>query len=417
MYNVVDTYFGGLISTQALAALSLAFPVFFIIIAMGNGISTGATALTANALGAGDRKEAKLFAIQGITFGVLTAFALTFFGFYTSPFLFSVLGASDEYLMISVGYMNTIFLGAVFFMLIYMFTSILNAMGDTRPFRNFLILGFLLNILLDPWFIYGGLGIPAMGFIGIALATVLIQVIGCFYLGFRVHKTGLISNKELQDIFPKFRPFVEIARQGFPASFSMITVGLGIFVITYFISKFGKEGVAAYGIATRVEQIVLLPSIGLNVATLTIVAQNNGAKLFDRVRETVKTGLRYGAFLMAIGTVGVLILARYLMGLFTDDASVIEIGTTYLRISAFLLYGYVILFLHVAALQGLKRPMFAIWIGLFRQILAPVILFHLLSQVLDFGLLGIWWGIFSINWFSAGVTLFYARWVMKKIAV
>ncbi|MGD9031389.1 MAG: MATE family efflux transporter [Desulfobacteraceae bacterium] len=415
MFNVVDTFFGGLISTQTLAALSLSFPVFFVIIAMASGFSTGTTALIGNALGAGNRNEARLFGIQGISFGVLVSFIMTWVGLYASPYLFSVLGASDDYLSTCLIYMNTIFLGTVFFMLVHMLNAILVALGDTRSFRNFLIAGFLLNIILDPWFIYGGLGIPPLEIAGIALATVLIQLSGGVYMGIKVYKTGLMSNKSMRDILPKPGYFKEIARQGFPASLNMITVGVGIFVITYFISKFGKEAVAAYGIATRVEQIVLFPTIGLNTATLTIVAQNNGAKLFGRIRETLALALRYGGILMGIGTIGVFLLAEQLMGLFTSDEKVVEIGATYLRIAAFVFYAYVILYVNVAALQGVKRPMYAIWIGLYRQIIAPIIVFYFLTQILDFGLMAIWWGIFSVTWSAAVITFFYARRLLRKV--
>jgi putative MATE family efflux protein len=403
-----------LISTQALASLSLSFPVFFIIIAMGMGISTGTTALIANALGAGQTAEAKIFAVQGITFGNLTAIALTGLGIYASPTMFRILGASNGYLVMVVTYMNTIFVGTIFFILLYMLNAVLNGMGDTRPFRNFLIAGFFMNIILDPWFIYGGFGLPAMGITGIALATVIIQAMGCLYLGFKVYRTGLISDRAVSDIFPKPGPFKEIARQGLPASFNMLTVGMGIFVITYFVSHFGKEAVAAYGIAMRVEQIVLVPTIGLNIATLTLVAQNNGAGRFDRVYAALHTCLKYGAYVMAMGSLAIFIGARPLMGLFTSDESVIDVGATYLRIDALVLYAYVVLFVHVAALQGMKRPMFAVWIGLYRQIAAPFILFWTVTRVFDFGLLGLWWGIFAITWSGAVLTLVYARSLLKK---
>ncbi len=409
LYNAVDTFYAGLISTQALASLSLSFPVFFIIIAMGTGISTGTTALIANALGADNNSESRLYAVQGITFGNVTGIVLTGTGIYGSPFLLRILGASDDYLLMAVMYINTIFLGAVLFMLLYMFNSVLYAMGETRPFRNFLISGFLLNLVLDPWFIYGGLGLPAMGVFGIALATVIIQGIGCVYLGYKVHRTGLIANYSVKDILPKPGAFMEIARQGLPASMNMLTVGMGIFVITFFVSWFGKEAVAAYGIAMRIEQIVLVPTIGLNIAALTIVAQNNGAGLYDRVRETLLKCLKYGACIMAGGSVVILAAARVLMGLFTGDEAVISIGATYLRIDALVLYAYVLLFVHVAALQGMKRPMFAVWIGLYRQIIAPFALFWILTRVFSFGLLGIWWGIFAVTWSAAIITLVYAR--------
>jgi len=415
MFNVVDTYFGGLISTEVLAALSLSLSVYFIIIAMGTGISTGTTALIANALGAGNRQQARLFATQGITFGILTAIVLTFLGIYLSPYLFAILGATDRYLVTSILYMNTIFTGTVFFLLAYMLNAILNALGDTRSFRNFLITGFFLNIIFDPWFIYGGVGLPALGIVGIGLATVVIQCLGCLYLGFKVYRTGVIVGKELREIFPMLRPFKEIARQGLPASINMITVGIGFFVITYFASKFGKEAVAAYGIGIRVEQMILIPTVGLNIATLTLAAQNNGAGLFARVRETLTTALRYGGIIMAAGTVIIFVLAPYFMALFTDDETVITIGITYLRIDSLVFYAYVILFTSIAAMQGIKKPMFAIWIGFARQLVAPLIVFTILIDILHCGLLGIWWGFFSITWGAAVFTIVYVLHHLKGL--
>jgi putative MATE family efflux protein len=417
MYNVVDTYFAGLISTQALASLSLSLPVFFIIIATGTGISTGATALIANALGAGKRDEAKLYAAQAISFGILTAFALTILGLLISPFLFRVLGADGEYLSMVLDYMNPLFLGAVLFLVLYMFNAVLNGQGETKPFRNVLIVGFFLNIGLDPWFIYGGLGVPAMGVVGIALATLAAQAVGCVYLGYKVLQSGLVSRADLAKALPRLEPFKEIARQGLPASVNMLTVGIGIFVITYFVSLFGKEAVAAYGSAMRVEQIVLVPSIGLNIATLTLVAQNNGARLYGRIRQTLNTALSYGAVLMAAGMLLVLVGADYLMTFFTEEPSVIRIGATYLRIDALVFYAYVVLFAHVAALQGMKKPLYALWIGLYRQIAAPAALFWSLVHVFEAGLTGIWWGIFGVTWSAALFTLFYARrWIGRESA-
>jgi len=112
MYNVVDTYFGGLISTQALAALSLSFPIFFIIISIGSGLSTGATALMATSAGAGNSAQVRLFAVQGVTYGLILSLIVTLFGIWSSPFLFSTLGASGIYLDVSLQYMNTIFAGS-----------------------------------------------------------------------------------------------------------------------------------------------------------------------------------------------------------------------------------------------------------------------------------------------------------------
>ncbi len=415
MYNVVDTYFAGLLSTQILAALSLSFPVFFIIISMSSGIGTGATALIGGALGAKDEAEARLYALQGSSFAFLMGLVLTVFGWTVSPAIFSLMGASESYLRDCLLYMDAIFAGAVFFTMIQMFNSMLNAQGDTKTFRNFLIVGFVLNVALDPWFIYGGFGVPAMGIRGVAVATVLIHIIGCVYLWRQTYKTGLFTGGRLRDLLPQWRPFKDIARQGFPSSLNFMTIALGMFVITYFLSRFGQETVAAYGVAIRVEQIALLPAIGLNVATLSIVAQNYGAKNFGRIHETLKKALQYGGAVSIIGTFCVFVFGKYLVGFFSDDPQVIQIGATYLKIDAFVFYAYVVLFVHLAALQGMKRPMFALAVGAYRQIAAPYLLFYLLTEIFTFGVLGIWWGIFLVTWSAALITFFYARRVFQRV--
>jgi len=113
--------------------------------------------------------------------------------------------------------------------------------------------------------------------------------------------------------------------------------------------------------------------------------------------------------------IGVLIAAPYLMTVFSDSKPVVEIGTVYLRIDALVFYAYLILFIYVAAMQGMKKPMFAIWIGLYRQLIAPFILFSVLIKIFDFGLTGIWWGIFSIAWSAALFTLVYTRRTLNRV--
>jgi putative MATE family efflux protein len=386
LFNAVDTWWGGRISTQALAALSLSLPVFFLIIAIGSGLGAGTTALIGTALGRGDRQKAAIFAVQGISFGLAISVLLTLLGLAAARPLFAILGASGEYLDIGIAYMNVIFAGTLFFIVNYMLAAILNALGDTKPFRNFLIGGCLLNAGFDPWFIYGGFGLPSLGFAGIALATILVQALGCIYLCSKVRRTSFMAVCRLGGLRPNLAAYREIARQGIPAAANLFTMGLGIFVITYFVSAFGKAAVAAYGAAMRIEQIMLLPTIGLSTATLTLVAQNCGARLPERMRATVKTALAYGAAIMLAGTLLVFSLAGPLMALFTDDAAVIAIGRSYLKISAFILYAYVVLSIGVSALQGIKKPLFGLGIGLWRQIVAPIAVFWLLTHLAGTGL-------------------------------
>jgi putative MATE family efflux protein len=407
MFNVVDTFYGGMISTEALAALSLSFPVFFLIIAVGAGISTGATALIGHALGSGDRVQARDLAGQALSFGLLHGVLVTFVGLLLAPWLFSLLGATGSVLALALQYMNAILAGSIFFLVNFVANSVLNATGDSRSFRNFLVTGFFLNLLLDPWFLYGWLGVPALGLAGVAWATVLVQAMGNCYLLAKVMRAGIMSGFHWSELIPKRRAYLELARQGFPSSLNMLTVGTGIFVITWFVGRFGKDAVAAYGIGSRIEQIALLPVMGLNVAILALVAQNHGAKRLERVVETVGTALKAGITLMCAGTCAVFVGARPLMGLFTKDDAVIGIGVSFLRVEAFVMIAYVILYTCVAALQGLKRPVFPLAIGLLRQIVLPLPVFYLFSVVFNWGVTGIWWGILCVTWGAAAFALIY----------
>ena len=191
-------------------------------------------------------------------------------------------------------------------------------------------------------------------------------------------------------------------------------IALGFFVIFRFVSGFGPEAAAAYGIATRIDQIVLLPTIGLSVAALTITAQNFGAGKIDRIRENMKKNLVYGAVLLLPLSVPIFLLARPLMAFFTDDPAVISIGAEYLRIDAFTLYGYVLIFVPTSILQGMKRPLFAIWLGLSRQVAAPFLLFTLFTKFLGYPITSLWFSILAIVWISAGIAFWFARRTIKK---
>jgi putative MATE family efflux protein len=416
MFNVVDTFYGGSISTTALAALGLAFPVFFIVIAIGGGISTGATALTGHLLGSGDEEGARLQAAQTISFALLHGILLFIVGSTLTPVIFRLLGADGDYLRLAVEYMNALFIGAPFFIGNHAINSTLNAWGDPRPFRNFLVAGFLANLVLDPLFIFGWGPIPPQGLSGIAWATVVIHLSGSLYLLHAARRTGLIDGRTPGLMVPRRRPYLDLMRQGFPASITMLTVALGIFVITWYLGRFGSQAVAAYSIGARVEQMAVLPIMGLNIATLALVAQNSGARDFGRVRETVRWALAAGLSLTLCSAVPLFLLATTLAGLFTSDREVAAIAGNYLHFSAFTLPAYLVLYVCSFALQGLKRPLFPIMLGVYRQLLAPLPLFWLLAFVLGLGISGIWWSILSITWSAALVAITVTLVTVRRLA-
>jgi putative MATE family efflux protein len=415
MFNVVDTLWAARIDTEAAASLALSLPVYFIITAMAAGIGTGSTALMGAALGARDRDQASLIAVQMLSFGIVISALLAWFGLTYSPVIFGWLGAEGVYLDTCLSYMNPIFACNAVTVALFLFNAVLQSLGDTKSMRNVLIFTATLNVVLDPWFIYGGFGLPAMGLQGVAWATIILQFLGALYLLSRARATGLIKTDAGRNLIPRPAIYTDIARQGFPAALNSMTIALGFFVIFRFVSQFGPEASAAYGIATRIDQIVLLPTIGLGTAALTITAQNFGANKIDRIRETMRKNLLYGAAMLLPLSVPIFLFAEPLMRLFTPDPAVIAIGAEYLRIDAFTLYGYVLIFVPTSTLQGMKRPQFAIWLGLSRQVAAPYLLFTLFTKYLGYGTLSLWLSILFIVWTAAAIALWYTRKTLKTL--
>ena len=414
MYNVVDSFYAGQISTTALAALGLSFPVYLLIVASSSGTSRGTSALIANAIGSEDRQSQRTYIAQSLSLGILLSVVMTILGLLLARPLFQIMGADGEYLQTSLDYIHPIFMGAVFVIMISLSNGILVAHGDSKTYSRVLIVGFFLNVMLDPWFVYGGFGLPAMGITGIALATVLIQGCGCVYMFSSVVRRGLLEGVSWRSFIPNLRVYLEIAQQALPASFNIMSVALGFFVTTYFLKTFGEPTVAAYAATTRIEQIVLLPSFGLYAAIMALVGQNNGAGNIGRIKETMRVCNRYGLILTLTSSTVMFFMASYLMQIFSSDPEVIGIGVTCLRIFAFVQWAYVMTSTHIAMLQAIKRPMYGFFESVLRKIILPMPLLWLFIAQWEKSVLWIWYTSASTTVLMTIVTVIYARSVLRK---
>ncbi len=415
MYNVVDTFYAGLISTQAISALTLSFMIFFLIIGFGYGFSSAITALLGNALGKRKYKLASIYAHKGLIFVPIIGLGLSIIGYFFAPNLFILLGAKEEYLQLSLDYINPILFGAVFFMFNFSLNSILVATGDTKTYRNSLIFGFFANLIFNPLFMYGFLFIPAMGIKGIAFATVLIQIINMFYLFYKVLQTKLIHFEKLKYFIPNIRIYKQFLLQGIPSSLNMLTMAIGSLILTYFVSHYGVFAVAGYGIGYRVEQLMLLPALGLSTAVLALVSNNFGAKKYDRVIETMKVSLKYGFIISTVGIVTLTLLGRFIISFFDSNPIVVNFGVEYLLIEIWIFYAYVILFVCISTLQAIKQPKMLLYIGLYRQIFAKLIISYLIVKYFELDFIYLWFGILFMIYSAAIFAYFYTNNLLKKL--
>ncbi|MEM9026687.1 MAG: MATE family efflux transporter, partial [Verrucomicrobiota bacterium] len=166
---------------------------------------------------------------------------------------------------------------------------------------------------------------------------------------------------------------------------------------------------------TRIEQIALLPAIGLGSAIVSIVGQNNGAGKMDRVQACVRLCVRYGFFLIISASVPLFFFAKQLVGVFTDDPAVIEAGAVYIKIMAFIQWSYVVTFIYAGFLQAVKRPGYGFVESVIRKIVLPIAVFFLLVKVFDVGLNSFWFGMVGINVTMALVTILYGQWMLKRL--
>ena len=412
LYNVVDVYYAGLISTDAQAGLAISFQVFFIMIALGFGLSTGMSALVGNALGEHNETDARRLAGQGISYGIITSVVIAVLGFAVAPMLIALISEPGSYRDAANSYIRWLLFATISFQLAFGANGILTAQGDTVSMQRAQIAAFFANLVLNPLFIFGIPGVvDGIGFNGIALSTIVSQTGVLIYILYRVRNSSVFENGP-PDLRPHIPDFKSITGQALPASFAMIVMMIGGFVVQYFLKGFGGEAIAAYGVALRIEQLLLLPAFGITGALLPIAAQNFGAKNFDRVREAAFFCAKTGVALMLCASVVLWVAGRFAMGIFTDDTEVIRIGASYLAVDGFILPVYVMLFGINSLLQAFKKPMMTLWIGIYRQGIGIAVFVSLFVLVLDLGVWGVWFGIAT-----AVITGFFlALWLTERIA-
>jgi putative MATE family efflux protein len=400
LFNVVDTYFAGSLSLEALAGLTVSFPIFFILIALASGIGTGSTALAGYHLGRKDIASYHQLAKNAIILSIFVALVLVAFTPSVIPWLLRLAGAQDLVFQYGLDYMNVIIYGAVFQILNFTFNGLLSAQGNSKPFRNFLIVGFFLNLILDPMFIFGWFGLPRLETAGVAVATVIVQALGTVYLAWSFFRSKIYQPALFKQGKLNRQTMKELINQGLPVSLNNATVSIGIFIIQFFIFRYGNNAtIAGYGAAIRIEQIALLPTIGINIATIALVSQNFGANAWDRIEESIKYAVRFAMIVLAIGLVIIFPLAPWLVGLFNQDPAVIEAGTLYLRIEGLAIFSYSLIGIASSTLQAIKKPYYAFLVGLIRQ-LSPLLVFYVFAEVLGLGVGGIWWGIVVVNYLA-----------------
>ncbi len=413
LYNIVDTFYSGLISPEALSALSKSFPIYFIIVATSIGVTVGGTSLIGNSIGEKNEKNASYYFTHIIIYGLLISVFITFIGLYFSEKVFNLMGSTQEITNLGLQYTNIMFYGSFLFFLVVSLNSLLHAEGDTKTYRNVLILSFLLNIILNPILIFGFLFIPAMGMMGIGLSTIIAQLIAFLIILFKVLQNPRVKKITIEYFNVKFIFLKNIFFQSMPISIAICGYAVAATFIFTYVGQTSELAVAGYGAATRIEQVVLLPILGINTAIISIIAQNFGANNFDRVKETYFVSIKYGLILMVFSGILVYLTADIVPRFFSSNEVVLEYGRRYLKIAAFILPAYPIFFLSNGFFMGLKKSNYAMVNNMMRNVLVPVCVFYL-AKYLSADFDTFFWLWFVFQWTLSILLFTYVSYYIKK---
>ena len=398
LYNIVDTFFAGKISPEALSALSKSFPIYFIIIATSIGVTVAGTSLIGNSIGENDKNKTINYFTHIIFYGIIVSIVITYLGLSYSEKVFSLMGSTNEVTFLGLQYSDVIYSGSVIFILVVALNSLLHAEGDTKTYRNVLILSFFLNIILNPILIFGFLFIPAMGVKGIGVATIISQSISFIIILVKVLKNSKVKEITKDYLIPKIFYFKNIFFQSMPITVSICGYALAAAIIFTYVGQSGEYAVAGYGAGTRIEQVVLLPILGINTAIISIISQNYGAKNFNRIKETYFTAIKYAFIIMVISGIIVFLSASVITSIFSSDPEVIEYGKRYLKISAFVLPAYPVFFLSNGFFMALKKSENAMISNFFRNVLNPIVVFYI-AKYISASFDTFFWIWVGINWF------------------
>ena len=355
-YNIADTFFVGRLGGEApLAAMGFTFPVVMFVGCIFHGIGGGIMATMAHALGRNDGKQAARLVSAGLLLVSLTALLLAVIGIGSARWLFAAFGAEGETLVQVRQYMDVWYFGCITAGLSMEGNKALIAAGKPRSASGMTILGMLVNVGLDPLFIFGFGPVPAMGIRGAAIATVLSQMVSAAAILVILHRAELLHFRRMA-LPVLFRAWQTIIRYAIPGILGMLLFPIGNAVTTRITAAFGDAAVAAVSAASRLEMVAFVFPMAVGITLMPMIAQNYGAKLYSRVRQCLRFAIGAAAvFLIAMGAVFIL-FAPDIVVYFTPERSVQEIMILYLRIIPYGLFMVEIFRFAGFAFTGCGRP-------------------------------------------------------------
>ena len=388
LYHLADTVWLGQLSYQAIAAVTVTFPYFILVIAIGVGSGVGANALASRRFGERDieatnRVAGQVFpltAVSGVAFVVVSSL-------YARP-IAALLGAGEDILPMAADYIFFFGLGTPFMLFRLMTRNVFQASGDVVKPMVFTIAGAVVNVALDPFFIFGWGPFPAMGVGGAALATTISGGLAAALSFYYLMANKSVYRLKMHHLKPDLAIMRQIYRVGLPSMVMELTETITFALFNRVVAGFGSVALAALGIAIRVSDLAFMPMIGAGHGLLPIVGFCFGAGLWKRLWAAVRLASVALALLMGLATVILEVFTPQAIAIFNDDPELLSVAVPAMRlmVSTMVLIGPSIMFITV--FQGLSKGRTAMVLSLARQLIFFVPALLLLPRLM--GLTGVW---------------------------
>jgi len=412
-YNLVDTFFVGRLGTAQLAAMSFTFPVVMAANSIALGLGVGAAAVISRAIGSKNHDEVKRLTTNSLILGILVVIVLMAVGFSTMDLVFTSLGAKGEILVYIKEYMTVWYWGMPFVVIPMIGSNAIRAAGNTLLPSIVMMVSMLINAVLDPLMIFGIGFFPRMELEGAALATVIARMTtflaSLYLLNYKFHMLAIVKPK-MSELYNSWKRVLFI---GFPAILNQFIPQISMGVATRIIADYGKEAVAGFGVATRIEMIAVGPLISFANTMIAYTGQNLGAKRIDRIEDGIKFVNKISLLIGVLMFVIFALFGRQASIIFNDDPTVVSVSFMYLVVVS-ASYGMMGMSMCASAtFSALHKPYSSIMVNIIRMIVIfiPLLLtgnyfYGLPGIVVSIGLSIVLGSILSIYWLKNTIAKF-----------
>lgn len=414
LYNVVDSVFVAQISENALTAVSLAFPIQSLMIAVSSGTCVGINALLSRSLGEKRQKEANLSAVNGVFLAFVSYLVFALMGIFGSHLFFASQTENREIVEFGTQYLTICLIFSFGIFMEMTFERIMQSTGRTIYSMVTQGTGAIINIILDPIMIFGLFGFPRLGIRGAAIATVTGQIIAMILAVWFNHK----KNRDVQLSFKGFKPdgsiIAKIYEVGVPSIVMQSIVSIMTFGMNKILIMFSETAVSVLGIYFKLQSFIFMPIFGLNNGVIPIVAYNYGAEHKRRIMDTIKLSTFIAVGIMLIGLIIFQVFPEGLLKLFNASDHMLEVGVPALRIisTSFLFAGYCIILGSV--FQALGNGVYSLIVSVARQLLCILPLAYVFARVA--GLHAVWYSFPLAELISVTLTtILFRRIYVKKL--